>query len=105
MLPGGVDEYLAHRQEVHQAAARRSPPAPRDRSSAADARVARKDLLRIERRLDRIAAEEQRLHDELAEHAADHVRILELDGRLRALLAERAELEEQWLSAAEAAEG
>jgi ATP-binding cassette subfamily F protein uup len=104
MLPRGVDEYLERRAGAQQPEPRRATPAPKERTASADARTARKDLVRIERRLDRIGVEEQRLHDELAAHAADHVRILDLDARLRALLAERAELEEQWLVAAEAAE-
>jgi ATP-binding cassette subfamily F protein uup len=104
MLPGGVDEYIERRTAAAQAETRRAAPAPKERTASADARTARKELLRIERRLDRIGLEERRLHDELAAHAADHVRIMELDATLRSLLAERAELEEQWLVAAEAAE-
>ncbi len=105
MLPNGVDEYLQRRAALEQGEAKRAAPLPKEKTPAADSRTARKDLLRIERRLDRIGVEERRLHDELATHAADHVRILELDATLRALLAERSELEEQWLVAAEAAEG
>ena len=60
-------------------------------------------MTRLERRLDRIATEEQRLHDELAEYATDYERVAALDERLRALVAERAELEEAWLTAAEEA--
>jgi ATP-binding cassette subfamily F protein uup len=105
MLPRGVDEYLERRAQAQPAEPRRAAPAAKERTASADARTARKELLRIERRLDRIGIEEQRLHDQLAANAADHVRILELDATLRALLAERGELEEQWLVAAEVAEG
>jgi ATP-binding cassette subfamily F protein uup len=106
-LPGGVDEYLTHRQNSVAAAAQtaappaKTAPAP---SAAGDARAARKEMVRIDRRLDRIRAEEEKLHAEMAEHAADHVKVTELDAKLRALLAERADLEEQWLAAAEIAE-
>jgi ATP-binding cassette subfamily F protein uup len=102
MLPGGVDEYLTLRQQTTAPApepARAARPAP-----GGDARAARKELLRIERRLDRLASSEAALHAELAAHAADHVRVAALDADLRALLAERAALEEEWLLAAEAAE-
>jgi ATPase subunit of ABC transporter with duplicated ATPase domains len=118
-LPGGVDEYL----RLRAAAASASTPPVRapDRSesrldpprtveeraavtaNAADVRAARKEMSRIERRLDRISAEEARLHDEMARSAADHQVVLRLDAELRALQRERDDLEADWLSAAETA--
>ena len=90
-LPGGVDDYLALRrrtaQETQPVAAKRS----------GDSRAARKELERIERRLDRIQREEQALHQRMAEVATDHEQVLALDEQVRALAAERGELEEQWL--------
>ncbi|MEZ5115309.1 MAG: ABC-F family ATP-binding cassette domain-containing protein [Candidatus Nanopelagicales bacterium] len=110
-LPGGVDEYLALRAAAADGDARAS--AAQDRSAAespdddrpgplrgGEAYEARKQLQRWERRLDRIAAEEGRLHAALAEHAADHERVLALDAELRGLLAEREQLEESWLELA-----
>ncbi len=75
------------------------PPAP----SPAEVRAARKEVARIERRLARLAAEESTLHDELAAHATEHEKVLVLDAQLRALAAERDELEAAWLEAAETA--
>ena len=46
------------------------------------------------------AAEEQRLHDALAEAATDHETVLALDAELRAVVAERDQLEEHWLELA-----
>ncbi|HEU4676052.1 MAG TPA: ABC transporter ATP-binding protein, partial [Motilibacteraceae bacterium] len=66
-------------------------------------RQARKDLARIERRLERIGAEEEQLHARMAEVAADYAAVAELDERLRALGAERVALEEEWLEVAELA--
>jgi predicted nucleic acid-binding Zn-ribbon protein len=66
-------------------------------------RAARKEVARIERRLSRLAEQEAALHDELAAHATDHEAVLALDTRLRALAAERDELESAWLAAAETA--
>jgi hypothetical protein len=60
-------------------------------------------MARIERRLDRISAEETRLHDEMSRSAADHQVVLRLDADLRALRSEREDLEVDWLSAAETA--
>jgi ATP-binding cassette subfamily F protein uup len=97
-LPGGVDEYLALRASsaVPATAVPRAAPGP-----AADRRQVRKELVRLERRLERLATEEKRLHDELASHASDHQRVLVLDQQLRELLVERHEVEEQWLELAE----
>jgi ATP-binding cassette subfamily F protein uup len=90
-LPGGVDDYLAMRAD-----AAASAPAASPRRSG-DSRQARKELARIERRLEKITASEAKLHDDLALHASDHEKVLVLDIELRELLAERADLEEQWL--------
>jgi ATPase subunit of ABC transporter with duplicated ATPase domains len=120
-LPGGVDEYLRLRAAASSASTPTSPVRAPDRSesrldpprtveeraavtaNAADVRAARKEMSRIERRLDRISAEEARLHDEMARSAADHQVVLRLDAELRALQRERDDLEADWLSAAETA--
>ena len=104
MLPGGVDEYLTRRQEVVAATPSATAPKPAKASVAGDARAARKELLRIERRLDKITTLETNLHSRLTEHASDHVQVSALDAELRDLHAERAALEEEWLTLAEAAE-
>ena len=94
-LPGGVDDYLALRRRTAQ----ESQPVAVKRSG--DSRAARKELERIERRLDRIRREEQALHQRMAEVATDHEQVLALDEQVRALAAERDQLEEQWLGLAE----
>ena len=116
-LPGGVDEYLALRassagapparqlraESAHARAEPEGSPASPAAPSAAEVRAARKEVARIERRLARLADEETALHDDLAAHATDHQRVLVLDTQLRALAAERDELEAAWLEAAETA--
>jgi ABC transport system ATP-binding/permease protein len=57
--------------------------------------------MRIERRLERIAREEATVHEAMTADATDYERIAELDRQLRALAAEREELEESWLMLAE----
>jgi ABC transport system ATP-binding/permease protein len=106
-LPGGVEEYLA----LRRAALSASGPAPAapagaegsDGPSAGEVRTARKELARLERQLSRLAAQEEKLHAQLAEQATDHEAVLALDAELRGLHDERAALEEQWLEAAELA--
>ena len=123
-LPGGVEEYLRLRaQALAEPSERAALPERGDGSaaaaqtvaaspgqqthqtaqapSAADVRAARKDMGRLERRLDRLTAEEERLHTELAASATDHWTVLALDARLRELAAERERLEEAWLEAAD----
>ena len=75
--------------------------APAARSGSADEREARKTLARVERQLAKVQQQEERLHAELAEHAADFERLAELDARLRVVVTEREALEEEWLEAAE----
>jgi len=118
-LPRGVEQYL----ELRAAAARSGsgppgqPPAPRPSSAArgggsitadtdaapspGQARQARKDMGRIERRLDRLDAQERALNDEMAARATDHVAVTELQRRVLEIQAEREDLEAGWLGAAE----
>ena len=95
-LPGGVDDYLAMRARVASAAS-----APTEARPKGDTRAARKELVRIERRLERITREEASLHAAIADNATDYERVADLDRQLRALAAERDELEESWLMLAE----
>jgi len=101
-LPGGVEEYLAKR-------VRRSQPAGgaggggggKAAAPKADPRAAKKELTRVEREIGRLDKAEAALHLQLAEQAADHAAVLELDGRLRALQADKAALEDTWLELSE----
>ena len=114
-LPGGVDEYLRLRHEgAGRAQAGRASAAggagasgpAAEPTSAADPgaqRAARKDMARIERQLTRLSEQEARLHAAMAEQAVDHVKVAELDVQLRALQAEKDDLEAEWLDAAEVA--
>ncbi len=125
MLPGGVEEYLRRRAQVAtgaagsasvSASASSSPAvvaagggdvAGRSRSSA-DRREAGKATARLERQLAKVSARETSLHDRLAVagvEGADHGRLRELGAELNSVVAQRVALEEQWLTAAEAADG
>ncbi|MBR7835527.1 ABC-F family ATP-binding cassette domain-containing protein [Actinospica durhamensis] len=114
MLPNGVDEYLERRAAMPagalgvgvaaaaaSGAASASASASAPAASAKDQRAAQKELARIERRLDKIAALEKDVHDKMAEAATDYAKIAELDVQLRELADERGRLEEEWLELAE----
>ena len=109
-LPGGVEEYLTLRERAAAAPSRQKPaaaagaesPLPRPgASSAARQRAGQKELTRLERQIARLTEVEERLHGALAESASDYVRLIELGDELRAVQAERTELEERWLTVAE----
>jgi len=99
-LPGGVEEYLATLPTPAPAVAA-SPKPAREGRSAGDVRAAKKDLVRLERALSKLADKEEKLHAQLAEHATDYEKVAALDADLRALQAEKAALEEEWLTVAE----
>ena len=97
-LPGGVEEYLARR-----ATAESAPIAERAQgvtAASGDQRGARKDVVRIERQLAKLDEREAALHAKLAAAATDYLATATLDAELQALLALRAQLEEEWLDAA-----
>ncbi|MEO6144767.1 MAG: ATP-binding cassette domain-containing protein, partial [Dermatophilaceae bacterium] len=109
-LPGGVEQYLDLRHAARGSAATsggsaRNPAAASSAAasgpSAAQQREAKKDLSRIERQLTKLAAQEDKIHHEMAAKAADHAAVLQLNGKLRVIVDERETLELEWLSAAE----
>ncbi|KJK49414.1 glycerophosphodiester phosphodiesterase [Lentzea aerocolonigenes] len=105
-LPGGIEEYLKRRDSLRDREnAAAAPAADKAPSNAADQRAARKELARLERRLEVLHKKEAELHAALAEAATDPDRLLKLDAELRAVLAEESDVEAQWMSAAEVVEG
>ena len=111
-LPGGVEEYLARRSAgeaqlsggagVRAVSTASAGAVPR---AAGEVRAARKEAARLERRLEKLTAEEERLHAALTAAAADYTRAAQLDTELKAVLAEKEQVETDWLAAAEVAEG
>ena len=122
-LPGGVEQYLQMRREAMggagsprasagaaaSAATRAAAEASSERSASSGARrhEARKALGRIERKMERAAQSLAALHARMEEVSADPNRVgelAELGRELVAAEATHADLEEQWLEAAEALE-
>ena len=97
-LPGGIDEYLARRNTSKEA---KDAEAKDRRTNKGDSRAARKELARLERRVAQLETREAALHGELATHATDFEKVAELDEQLRAVVAERAAAEEEWLALAD----
>ena len=111
-LGGGVDEYLDRVRAARRAPSPRSqaagspaaaPPAGSaddGRLSAAEERSSRKELQRLERQLDRLTAREADLSAELAANATDYEKLTVLGAELKAVQAEKSDLEERWLTVA-----
>jgi ATP-binding cassette subfamily F protein uup len=107
LLPRGVDEYLERREAALAASASASgttapsgQDAPDAVPTAQEQREARKTVARLDRQLARLAEREAALHAELAAHATDYEKLAELDAQLKAVVAEKDALEEEWLEAA-----
>ncbi|MGV0579004.1 ABC-F family ATP-binding cassette domain-containing protein [Mycolicibacterium elephantis] len=101
LLPGGVEQYLADRTAARTAPAGRRPGPARGESAAARERRAGKEMARIEGQLEKLEARIERLHVAMAEAAADHVRLGELNAELQELEGRKVSLEEAWLTAAD----
>ena len=120
-LPGGVEQYLQLRREAEESAAAVVRPASasagNDGAAAGGAgsagltgaarREAQKNMARIERKMDKAAQAVEALHARMEQVSADPARVgelAELGRQLAAAEAEQAELETQWLEAAEVLE-
>jgi ABC transport system ATP-binding/permease protein len=112
-LGGGVEEYLARIRAVRDAPAVSSAPdaqparssagsqeAATPKASAGQERAARKELQRLERQLERLSAREAELAEQLAANATDYEKLTALGADLRTAQAEKADLEERWLTVA-----
>ncbi len=103
-LPKGVDEYLAlrHAGATGGGVAGQSDVTgtPAD-GSAKDLRALKKEVARLERTIAKLDAQETKLHAEMAEHAADHVKVTELNTALAEVIVSKDEAEHAWIVAAE----
>ncbi|MGP5724886.1 ABC-F family ATP-binding cassette domain-containing protein [Arthrobacter rhombi] len=114
-LPGGVEQYLELRSGAGTGGATTGPAAPEaagngaavagGEASEAEKREARKEINRIDRKLAKLSAQEERLHAKMAtaSESRDIEGLSALNAELKALQAEHEALEEAWLEAAEAA--
>ncbi|SDU49157.1 ABC-F family ATP-binding cassette domain-containing protein [Jiangella alkaliphila] len=99
-LPRGVDQYLELRRD-QAASAEAAAAAGGARARSGDTRAVRKEVARIERDLEKLERREKRLHEQIADNATDHEKVLALDTELRSVHGERESLEERWLELAD----
>ena len=102
-LPGGVDEYLSRVAILPPVTSvpQRSVAADDLRTARVDLRADKKELTRLERQVGKLAAREVRLHEQLATHSTDYEKVTTLDAELRAVQAEKTDVEDAWLMLAE----
>ncbi len=100
-LPGGVEQYLAVRNPVQAPVAAPTQTKPTDRPSGAQLHAARKNIQRIDRRLAKVEELLGDLAASISEAGADYERLQQLMAEVELLTAEKSDLEEQWLVAAE----
>jgi ATP-binding cassette subfamily F protein uup len=107
-LAGGVEQYLDRVRGTREASlpvptpTAGPSPAPPDGTAlgTAEERAARKELQRLERRIERLSGQEVQLGAQMAENASDYEKLTQMGADLRSLQAEKAALEERWLSVA-----
>jgi ATP-binding cassette subfamily F protein uup len=107
-LAGGVAEYLDRvrgtREVSLPAIAPAGPaaagPAPGGGLGVAGERAARKELQRLERQIERLSGQEAQLGEHMAQYASDYEKLTEMGAELRSVEAEKAALEERWLTVA-----
>ncbi|QYJ02772.1 ATP-binding cassette domain-containing protein [Nocardioides panacisoli] len=126
MLPRGVEEYLEHRRRVESALVDTrvgtSSPSGADSTGntsrldaqqvptqpargSAEERAARKEVAKLDKKLERVASREAELEEAMAAAATDPDRLAELGREHAEVLAEKDDLEAQWLEAAELLDG
>jgi ATPase subunit of ABC transporter with duplicated ATPase domains len=99
LLPGGIEQYLDERVADEPEQARQEPQ--RAESASARERRTGKEMARIEGQLAKLDGQIKAMHEAMADAAADHVRLGELNAELNEILARKDSLEEAWLSVAE----
>ena len=111
-LPGGVQQYLALRAEQERAGTGPSAPsaaaAPADTSPASPAlsgkeqREAQKELSALERRIEKLAAQRERLAERMAAHdQSDYTGLAGLTAEMTGLQQDEEQAEERWLELSE----
>ncbi|KUI34147.1 glycerophosphodiester phosphodiesterase [Mycobacterium sp. IS-1590] len=100
LLPGGIEQYLADRAAAATPQTAATSGAQGETASARERRTG-KEMARIEGQLEKLESRIAELHESMAEAAADHVRLGELNAELQELLNRKESLEEAWLAAAD----
>jgi ABC transport system ATP-binding/permease protein len=107
-LAGGVEQYLNQVRGTREASLPAATvtagpsPVPPDGAAlgTAEERAGRKELQRLERQIERLSGREAQLGTQMAVNASDYEKLTQMGTDLRSVQAEKAALEERWLSVA-----
>jgi ATP-binding cassette subfamily F protein uup len=102
-LPRGVDEYLEQRADTISTIT--APIKEKKSSNAAEHRQLKKDLIRLERQLEKFDSRISELNLEQESSAFDADRLVAISAELLELHSEKAKLEEEWLQVTLSLEG
>ncbi len=96
-LPRGVDQYLEQREAMIAQMNENEAP-KREISSAAAQRQLKKDLVRLERQLEKVSEKISALHVDQEVAAFDPEQLAQIDKELESLRSDQTQLEEEWLA-------
>ena len=94
-LPRGVDQYLELRSSMIEQSISQAPK--KTISDAAQVRLIKKEIARLEKQIEKIASEEAELTLEQESAAFDHQKLLDVGVKLNAVQLQRQKLEDEWL--------
>ena len=94
-LPRGVDQYLELRSEMIEQSIAHAPK--KMISDAAQVRLIKKDIARLEKQIEKVSKEEADLLVEQESAAFDHQKLTEVAEKIRAVQLLRQKLEDEWL--------
>ena len=97
-LPIGIDEYLERREEYF---AKKEVVEKKSISEAAQERLVKKEIARLEKQLEKIVAEEEELRKEETGSALDYEALVEIGKKLQEVVSRREKLESEWLELSE----
>lgn len=101
-LPRGIDEYLERREEFF---ASQVVMEKKSISTAAQERLVKKEIARLEKQLERAVAEEEELRKKEVDSALDYQALVEIGEKLQEAVSRREKLESEWLELSEQISG
>lgn len=98
-LPKGIDQYLELRDAIRERELNKK--VEKGISNAAEERLIKKELAKLDKQIAKVVAEEAELKAEEEAASFDHQRLLEISEKLQQVSSRRQELENQWLELSE----
>ena len=94
-LPRGVDQYLELRSSMIEKSITSAPK--KTISDAAQVRLIKKEIARLEKQIEKVTQEEKDLLIEQDNSSFDHEKLIEVGAKLEAVQSLRQKLEDEWL--------